>query len=573
MKIMDLNIANGKHDLKPTRSGGKISRRDLLRYAAGLAVAATVAPAARKRAGAAVTGKRIHELELLAPDWPAAREALNKIMPRWEARGLNIQVSFERFEKAFPRILTHHFGHGACMIWASGEERLDPGFFLKEFFHSSRTLKGFWNYGKFHDKTIDEKIEAQDREMDHARRVEKIIALQERLAEQHAIFPLVHPPIWQAFNVRDWEGYVACVGTGHTNIWTYLRLKSGTGRDVFRLMLADSMDDFNPLVAGNLGNAAVQRLVYDTFARWGPDGQVVPWAARAWEVQGDDTVNLQLRAGMRFHDGRPVTVEDARFSLEIARISGSPAFPLAAGEIERLDVIGADTVRVHLKRPCATFLSVGLCSMMLLPRHIWEEVDNPLGWKNDAMIGSGPFCLKSGAPGQEIVLEAFKEHWAAPRFYNMRLMPPRGLNEAVEMLRRDEADALEAHLSPDAVDELALINHLAVREAPGNGILEVRGDLSSPPFNNRAFRRALNHAIPREDINRAAFRGNATLARNSVITPRLAEWGSNRLPAAAFDTQKAREILKEAGYGWELGGRLCCPPKSWKPKEESGDTG
>jgi peptide/nickel transport system substrate-binding protein len=570
--IMDQkNFFNLEHEMKNALSSRKISRRDLLRRAVGLAIASAVVPAAGNRAGAAVTGKRIPELEMLAPDWPAAHEALNRIITHWKELGLQIRPSFEKFDKAFPRILTHHFGHGACMIWAGGEERLDPGFFLREFYHSSRAIEGFWNYGRFIDKAIDEKIESQDREMELARRVEKLIDLQERLAEEHAIFCLMHPPIWQAFNIRDWGGYIPAIGTGHMNIWTYLRLKSNTGRDTFRLVLNLPVKDLNPLVATNHKGCSAYRLVYDTFARWGPDGRVRPWAAKAWKVVTDDTVDLQIRPGMLFHDGRPVTVEDARFSLEIFKKSQWVAFPSDAGEIERVDLVGEDTVRVRLKDPCASFLTVGLCTLMLLPSRIWKEVKNPQDLKIDAMVGSGPFRLKSGAPDGEIVLEAHKGHWAAPIIHRIRLLTPRALDESVEMLRRDEVDALEAHLSPDAVNELASVPHLAVREAPGNGVLEVRFDVSSPPFNDKAFRAALNHAIPREDINRAAFRGSATLAHNSVITPRLEQWGSGRIPAVSFDVQKARNILKEAGYGWELGGRLCCPPKGWKAKEGSGD--
>lgn len=544
-----------------------INRREFFRYAAGVAVASAAIPAIQKKARAAVTGKRICELELLAPDWPVTREALNGIMPHWEELGLRIKVSFEAFNEAYPRILGHRFGHGACMIWGPGEERLDPGFFLREFYHSSRARKGFWNYGRFQNKTMDEKIEAQDREMDEKRRAKIIVALQERLADEHAIFTLMHPPVWQAFNVRDWEGYVAQIGVGHTNIWTYLKIRPRTGLKIFRVVINETVESFNPMVA----NYNFHRLVYDTFARWGPDGMVIPWAAQAWRVVGDDEVELKIRPGMRFHDGKAVTVEDARFSLEIANRTESPAFPPEAEEIERVESRGEGTVRIRLRHPHAPFLTTGLCSLPLLPRHIWQEVEDPLKWENAPMIGSGPFRLKSGGPGDDIILEANPEHWAAPAISILRLVPLGDMDEAMEMLRRNEVDALEAHLSSEMVDDLASVSHLDVRDAPSNGLLEVRGDLSCPPFNDRAFRRALDHAIPREEINKISFRGRATLARNSVITPRLEQWGSASIPAVPFDVQKARDILKEAGYGWEMGKRLCCPPKSWKPKEGEKD--
>jgi len=540
-----------------------INRREFLRYTAGLAVASAAVSTGHTRTRAAVTGKRIPELELLAPDWPAAREALSGILPHWESLGLKIKVSFEPFEEAYPRILAHRFGHGACMIWGPGEERLDPGFFLREFYHSSRAQKGFWNYGRFQDTTVDDKLAAQDEEMDARRRAEKIVALQGRLAGEHAVFTLMHPPVWQAFNVKDWEGHIAQIGAGYVTLWTYLRIRSRTGRKIFRVGTEETVESFNPVVARN----NVHRLVYDTFARWGPDGGVVPWAASAWKVIGDDEVEFTIRPGMRFHDGKAVTAEDARFSLETVYSTGAAAFPAAVREIERAETRGEDTVRIRLKRPHAPFLTAGICSIPVLPRHIWQEVDDPLKWNNTSMIGSGPFRLKSGSPGGEIILEANPEHRAVSEAVILRLSLPGDMEEAVEMLRRDELDALEAHLSLDAVDALASAHHLAVREAAGNGLLEVRGDLSRPPFNDKAFRRALDHAIPREEINRVSFRGRATLARNSVISPRLEQWGSARIPTVPFNLEKARNILKEAGYGWEMGKHLCCPPMGWEDKE------
>ena len=101
--------------------------------------------------------------------------------------------------------------------------------------------------------------------------------------------------------------------------WTYLNIKSKTGRNKLRVGSASENELWNPFKRMNVGSAGVCRFVYDTYTKISPDFETVPWAAESWRIKDNKTVDITLRAGMKFHDGKPVTAEDVKFTWDYAK--------------------------------------------------------------------------------------------------------------------------------------------------------------------------------------------------------------------------------------------------------------
>ena len=116
---------------------------------------------------------------------------------------------------------------------------------------------------------------------------------------------------------------------------------------------------------------------------------------------------------MRWHDGKPVTAEDVKFSFDYHKKWKAPFFLPALSNVVAVEVPSANTVRIRLENPSAPFVSTVLAGMFLIPKHIWESipekagVDDPLKFANDKPVGSGPFKLRPlaarlGTEGQRL---------------------------------------------------------------------------------------------------------------------------------------------------------------------------
>jgi len=139
------------------------------------------------------------------------------------------------------------------------------------------------------------------------------------------------------------------------------------------------------------------------------DFSILPDLAEKWTVSKDGKVyTFALRKGVRFHNkppvnGREVTAEDVKYSLE--RFMAKSGFAMRFEPVSAIDAVDRHTVRITLKEPYAPFLnhlaSPSFCA--ILPGEAEEkfkDFNHP-----DAVIGTGPFIVKSYEKGVRMVFE------------------------------------------------------------------------------------------------------------------------------------------------------------------------
>ncbi len=93
----------------------------------------------------------------------------------------------------------------------------------------------------------------------------------------------------------------------------------------------------------------------------------------------------------------------------------------------------------------------------------------------------------------------------------------------------------------------------------GHGMHEMRPNMDKKPMSDPAFRKALQHCIDRKKLVDILFEGAATICRNTPITPLNKDWSNPEIPEMEYDLEKARKILKDAGYTWDDQGNLLMP--------------
>ena len=541
-----------------------------LLVAAAAAVVASSLPAAAQPAG-----DPVRTLVLLAQPQaalPQEYQAAELIAAAWKELGLQVQIRPTPSQQ-FSQIVWYERQRWDTTTWqmVGRPERSDPDELTYNLFLSANIANGY-NFVGYSNPEYDRLAQAQREELDVNKRQGIVKAMQELINKDQPYGFMVHPKNVVAFNKNVWDekSIVEQAGIGARNTWTWLNLRPlGAQKDII-LNSVSTPTNLNPFnISGAQGSWAAE-IVWDRLMRIGPDGLPQPWAAETVTRPDPLTVDVKLRAGMKWTDGKPVTIDDAVFSLVAPGIGDkSPMYKPFVANIANVQATGADTLRVTLKTPDAAFLVSTLAKLNLAPKHVWEPIFESLKGKPETAesimeatpVSSGPYRLTKAKLNEEIVLEANADHWAKPKAarWIMRIQP--NTEAALGALRSGEINFLSDYNGdPQLLRDIAKANPaIKIAEALDMGFKFIAYNHRRQPFDNTAFRKALSASIDRELLAEDAW-GGAAVPSNSWVSPALAFWHDQgiekRVPGG--NVAAAKQILKDAGYVL-VNGRLHYP--------------
>jgi peptide/nickel transport system substrate-binding protein len=270
---------------------------------------------------------------------------------------------------------------------------------------------------------------------------------------------------------------------------------------------------------------------------------------------------------MTFHDGTPVTADDVKFTFDYIMKWNFPSYNPAIKPIDSVEKIGPLTVRFKLKEPFAAFLNYALCTVPIIPQHIWEDVPEKLGiespeeWTDweELCVGSGPFKFEYWRRGEELKMARHQGHFTNPKIEGILRVAFGDMQSLIMAFEKKEVDMIGWTISPVQADMLSKHEHVTIVNVPNNGIMPIHYNCRVKPFSDVAFRRALAYAVPKERIAKEFYEGYA-IAADSMMGPMVKYWHNPNVEKIRFDMDKARQILKEAGYEWDKDGKLYYPP-------------
>lgn len=496
-----------------------------------------------------------------ASSWDPVRfEAGNLLIRTWRDLGLSVEALPMNYSGVFSLISeAPHDDYNAWVFgYVSRPERLDPDVLLYRPFHTTGQ-----NFQRFSYELYDEVVEAQRQEVDLEKRRELVYQAQEILNEQVPAIPLYHVTSIVAHSQGRFEGWTPMVGYNLFNEWNLLNLRPLTFDNTVKFARVSPLTSSNPLNFAGGHNPDIMKLIYDSLARIAPNGQPVPWAAESWEWLDNRTLLVNLRQGMVFHDGKPVTAEDVKFSYEYIDRWGVPELVPFTSVFTDIQVLDDHTLKMTMETSYPGVLQTTFSKVYILPKHIWEDVvqreglDTPLKWNNPNPIGSGPFKWGFWRPQEELYLEPFEGHWQPPQV-NFRFIPfanPEALWFAVQS---GDVDYHERRLLPGQIDEAKQIRELGLSTKPDFGVYYLGFNLQILPFADFKFRQALAYAIDYDFIVDVILQGYGQRGE-SFIAPANEFWHNPNLDLREFDLERTRQILEEAGYTWDSRGRLHYP--------------
>ncbi|HEX6105979.1 MAG TPA: peptide ABC transporter substrate-binding protein [Gemmatimonadales bacterium] len=280
-----------------------------------------------------------------------------------------------------------------------------------------------------------------------------------------------------------------------------------------------------------------------------------PALASRWERVDSLVWRFHLRPGARWHDGRPVTTEDVRFSFDAFTDSslGAPARSYLAG---RLEVVPEDSGAfiVRFVGPSPEQLYDATYHVRVIPRHVWGEVPRQ-AWAADTalarLVGSGPYRPVRWVRGQFVELAAAPGYAPAARIPRVIWQFTADPDAALNLVLSHEADVLETAIGPERASRAAGDTALRVVSYPSAafGFLGFNlrdGRAAHPVLGDREIRRALALATDRELLARSVF-GPEAKAPPGPMSRLLWIW-SDSIPTLPFDPVASGRALDAAGW-------------------------
>ena len=454
------------------------------------------------------------------------------------------------------------------VMWSGASLRIDPDIFIYRAHHSSEYRKGGFNWPGLSDPEIDRLAELQRITMDSEKRREIVLKAQELIHEAQSMNVVAYVQMTNAYRSDRIKNLTPMMGEGIGGFWSDISMEVIQGDGYVRTGGTNSLKHLNPVSAKGHDAFMELRMVYDRLFRIGPDGAPRPWAATGYKILDSTTIDVTIREGMRWHDGRPLTVEDVKFTFDYHIKWKAPFFVVSLDNLEAVQIISSNTLRFKLKKPFAPFVSNVLGAIFIIPKHIWQDIpekikdlDDPLNYPNEKPIGSGPFKFEHWDRGRELKVSAFTQHFQPPKCAGIIKMVYGGHDALAAAIEKGECDRTRYTLKPSLIDDLKKVKNVVAKGYPNHGFYTLSYHVRRPPFTDPVFRKAIAHLIPKDLINQAILSGYAELG-GSVIGPVNKFWHNPAVTPFPTDVNKAKRMLAQAGYTWDKHGKLHYPKKA-----------
>jgi ABC-type transport system substrate-binding protein len=290
-------------------------------------------------------------------------------------------------------------------------------------------------------------------------------------------------------------------------------------------------------------------LIFDHLVRYRADMSTEPDLAESWSVGNNNlSWTFKLRKGVKFSSGNPVDAEAVKFSLDrIMDEKTGAANRSVYAAVSRIEVADPSTVRITTKSPFPDLLTAlaDRAGAIMDPAEV-KKYANP---KEVGLhpVGSGPYRLAEWEPGVKIVLKRNPQYTGkrtALDTITYRPVPEAGTRMA--MLKAGDADLI----TKPVLDELPTIEkdpNLKLLKKPGFNLIMYEMLTDKKPLDDVRVRRAMNHAVDRKALAEKLLNGLATPA-SSTVSPGVGPSFYFPQPALEYSPDKARRLLKEAGY-------------------------
>jgi len=342
-------------------------------------------------------------------------------------------------------------------------------------------------------------------------------------------------------------------------------------QNVLRYALTTEPTTFDPVLVRDGPTIDMLFHVFEGLVQWDENNRLQPNLAESWEISnGGRTYTFRLKQGVKFHNGREVTAEDFKYSIERA-CDPELASPVSATylndivgaldklkrratEVKGVEVVDKYTLRITIDHPKAYFLAkLTYPTAYVVCREAIEQDGDEVNGRRlrineRCAIGTGPFKVSQYSPGSKVVLTANKDyHGGAPKLDGIERPIVLDASTRHAMYERGDLDIVDVQkgdLLRDQQDPV-LSKELRTFDRAAVFYLGLNQNVFQP-FKDRRVRLALAYATDKDAIVKVALMGVPQKA-NGIIPPGVLGHDPD-FAGIPYDPEKARQLLAEAGY-------------------------
>jgi ABC-type transport system substrate-binding protein len=308
-------------------------------------------------------------------------------------------------------------------------------------------------------------------------------------------------------------------------------------------VLTFGLSSFPPTIQpwANSGTAAatMKLLMYRGLTSYADDGTLRGELAESWAQDGTHAWVFKLREA-KFQNGEKVTSADVKWTIEqVAGERSTAFFRTEMQNVERVETPDDRTVRIVTKTPVVTL------PVMLASYHL------PIISRNSdraSPSGAGPFILKAQERGTSLDFEANPNFYkpGLPKLKGLRVIAYSDENLRVSALQSGDLDLIE-YVPWQAMDAITANPALSLDAVDGAFMFLVFNG-SKPPFNDARVRKAVAHAVRRDELVKAAFFGRGSALEQLPIAESSAYYNAEFKDGWRYDPELSKRLLAEAGF-------------------------
>lgn len=306
----------------------------------------------------------------------------------------------------------------------------------------------------------------------------------------------------------------------------------GIGQD-----LDESLD---PHIAVAAGTKEVMFNVFEGLVKYNSDGDTIPAVASDYTISDDGlTYTFTLRDGVKFHNGDEVTQDDVIYSIERCRDDENvnPQTSTGLACVESVEAQGDNEIVLKLSEPNTELMSI--LTLAVIPKD-YDQQDT-------APVGTGPYKFVSRTAQEDVVLEKFDDYWGTPA--NIDKVTYK-INESAEgLIQGLESGAIDlvSHMTSTQTAELD-DSDFNIEVGEMNLVQALYLNNAVEPFDDIRVRQALCYAVDKQGIIDMAFDGYGFPIGSNCFPAFTKYFDDSLTDYYTVDTDKAKELLTEAGY-------------------------
>jgi peptide/nickel transport system substrate-binding protein len=305
-----------------------------------------------------------------------------------------------------------------------------------------------------------------------------------------------------------------------------------------------------PMLAGDSASHDIAGLIFNGLVKYDTDLSIIGDLAESWEISKDGLIiTFHLKKGVKWSDGVEFTASDVLFGFNTIIDEKTPtAYKEDFLQVSKAEVLDKYTFRVTYKKPFAPALS-SWGNLVVLPEHLLKGKDITKTTMTREPVGLGPYKLKKWVPGQELILESYKDYFEGRPYidgYIYRIIPdPATMFLELQAGGLDMMGLTPLQYTKQTDTEIFKKNFQKFRY-PVFSYTHMAFNLRHPWFKDKRIRQAIAYAIDKKEIIDVVLFGLGSPATGPYVPN---TWPYNPdVKNYEYNPEKAKQLLREAGW-------------------------